>query len=549
VASSHSGDGDRDARAALDDWARHALTGKSGIERDLLIADKATALQGVLDNPLAEVLAAIERVGGNGSGRARVSLPGDTDTTLQPALTALADDSGIGNGLEVWATHAAALPPVERALARERQITELRGVVSSPARLVDAALAQVAARERGQGSLAIPEVAPAEEPVEGALLLSDLATVYTKHVALPEAGAEALALYTVATYLADAFSIFPLLALLSAVKRSGKTTALAVASALVARPLPASNISTAAVFRIVERHHPTLLIDEADAFLKDNEELRGILNAGHTKATAYVVRLVGDDHEPVVFSVWGPKIIAGIGRLAGTLEDRSIIVPMRRRAPGEQVERLRLDRLDELEPLARRCRRFADDNRVAIGHADPEIPDLTSDRAADNWRPMLAIADAAGGEWPERARWAAIVLSGADESDGAGVQLLADLAELFTAEGVDRLPSDRIVRVLGQMEERPWPEWRHGQRITPRQLAALLKPFGIKPVKYRDGAETARGYLLEELRDAFTRYLSGTSGTCLQTGTSRCGTGNDAVPREITAISRHVPRVPDVPPT
>ena len=459
-----------------------------------------------------------------------------------------------------WAATTVALPPGEREEARQTKIAVLKGLSDAPARLVDAYLSEAAAPSDGRGAapvtLTLNDPEPWPEEVDGAALLDELADTFSRFVALPEAGAEALALAVLHSYVFDSFYTCPMLVLVSAVKRSGKTTALSVAGAIVSRALPASNITPAALFRSVEKHRPTLLIDEADSFLRDNEELRGILNAGHTRTAAFVIRTVGDDHEPVQFSVWCPKMLAGIGKLAGTLEDRSIILHMRRRAPGEHVERLRLDRLADLDHLRHRCRRWADDHGAELCQADPDVPPLASDRAADNWRPMLAIAGAAGGEWPARARWAAIVLTGIDESDGAAGQLLADLRDLFALNHTERLSSEDVVRALGKMEDRPWPEWyRSKEPITRRQLAALLKPFGIHPKKYREGTATQRGYLLEDFADAFARYLepvpgaeSGTGGTPLQTGTFSSGTGENAgtdVPHEKPLICGDVPDVPD----
>src|SRR5690606_6438562 len=134
------------------------------------------------------------------------------------------------------------------------------------------------------------------------------------------------------------------------------------------------------------------------------------------------------------------------------------------------------------------------------------------DRAADNWRPLIAIADAAGGDWPERARRAARILSGAADpaDDPPAIQLLGDLRALFEARGVDRLASAEIVESLAKMEDRPWPEWKAGRPITVRQLARLLAPFGVRPKQMRDDGGSGpkvRGYLLDDLQDAFSRYL------------------------------------------
>jgi putative DNA primase/helicase len=303
--------------------------------------------------------------------------------------------------------------------------------------------------------------------------------------------------------------VSPILAIRSPEKRCGKTTTLTLATALVNRALPASNITSAALFRAVEKYQPTLLIDEADSFLRDREELRGVINSGHTRATAMVIRTVGDDFEPKVFSTWAPKAIALIGDLPGTIEDRSVVLTLRRRRPDEQVEELRLDRLESLAPLRSRIARWTADHIEELRHADPDVPAELHDRARDNWRPLLAIADAVGGPWPSLAREAAILLSGqAGDGDAPGVMLLIDLNVLFTERGVDRLASAEIVDALSTMEDRPWPEWRRGQPITARQLARLLKPFEIRPKKIRfDADTTAQGYELEDMVDAFSRYI------------------------------------------
>jgi putative DNA primase/helicase len=474
------------------------------------------------------------------------------------AANALAKDlPDITQVMREWAALVATMSPLDRQAAIEDKAKVLKALVQSPMALINAALKEVGAGGNGrakpeQPGLSLDDPEPWPEEVDGADLLDDLAATYARFVALPDAAEQALALYTVLTYVPDCFFVLPMMSILSAVKRSGKTTALAVAGALVSRPLPASNITPAALFRSVDKHHPTLLIDEADSFLGENEEMRGILNAGHTRATAYVIRTTGDDFEPMQFSVWCPKMLAGIGKFAATLEDRSIIIRARRRAPGEKIERLRLDRLGELKPLCRKCRRWADDHLVALGIADPEIPDLASDRAADNWRPLLAIAQAAGGEWYAQARWASIVLSGCgDESDGASVTLLEDIRGLFADQGTDRLTSDEIVHALAKMEERPWPEWYHGKPITARQVAKLLHGFGIKPKVVRVGERTPRGYDLCEFGDAWTRYLSSppsssaTSVTSLQNGTFSSATPTWPVADEKHPICREVADVTD----
>ena len=238
--------------------------------------------------------------------------------------------------------------------------------------------------------------------------------------------------------------------------------------------LLASNLTPAVVFRVIEQYRPTLLIDEGDTMAIGQDEFRGILNSGHTPTAAYVLRCAGEDHEPRRSSTWAPLAVAKIGKLSATLQSRSIEIRMRRQLPGEQVERFRPDQTADLQNLARKAARWAKDNMEALRRADPEMPEGLHNRAADNWRFLIAIADLAGGHWPGRARMVALALSGAAEDPSAPVRMLADIRDVFEAQGADRLSSEELCRELGKMEDRPWGEWRHGFPIRPAQLARLL---------------------------------------------------------------------------
>jgi hypothetical protein len=202
-------------------------------------------------------------------------------------------------------------------------------------------------------------------------------------------------------------------------KRCGKTTLLDVVGLLVPRPLSTANITVAATFRTIEAARPTLLIDEADTFLGTNEELRGILNSGH-RAGGRVIRTVGEDFEAKVFSTHCPAAIAQIGKLPDTLADRSIHISMKRRAPGETVSRFLLGRTPELSEAAMKAARWIADNAEAIRDCDPDIPESIFNRAADNWAPLFAIAEVAGGDIAERARQAALAACGIQEDMSRG---------------------------------------------------------------------------------------------------------------------------------
>jgi hypothetical protein len=345
-------------------------------------------------------------------------------------------------------------------------------------------------------------------PVEGKALANGLEEVFNKYVVLPDHGAVMLALWTIHTHAIDAVQVSPYLGITSPEKGCGKTTLESLLRALVRRPLPASNITQAVVFRVIEKCSPTLLIDEADTFLGENEALRGVLNSGHSRDTAYVLRCDPDTNEVRQFSTWGAKAIAMIGHLPGTLADRAIPIQMRRKREAETVSEFTDDSRETCGSLQRQCFRWATDHLEHLRAAKPVMPPALHNRMADNWRPLLAIAAACDGDWPRKAREAAIALTGnREDTESVGTMLLADVAQLFHERDTDRLRSEDITEALREMDHRPWPEWKGGKPLTLRQLAKLLAPFGVKPttVRFQDG--TSKGYTLEMFEDAFARYL------------------------------------------
>ena len=436
--------------------------------------------------------------------------PLDAIRALKPG----AQINEIGEALRAAADGLQFDDPLARAMGREELVRILKKLgIQAPGRAVDAALTEEMADDHddadsgGAMALADPEVWP--DPVDGAVLLGELKATIERFVVLPEQSAVAAALWILHAHAHAATDISPFLALLSPEKRCGKTTMLQVVGALSPRRLFASNITPAALFRSVEKYQPTLLIDEGDTFLRDNEELRGILNSGHTKTTAFVIRTVGDDHEPRQFRTWCPKLIALIGRLKDTLEDRSIVIPLRRKAPAEVVERLRADRLDALDPLCRRAWTWAQQHLEELRMHEPVVPAELHDRAADNWRPLLAVAELVGGDWPAHARSAAVALSCADPEDTESVRemLLVDIQSIFVTRKADKLFGETLVADLLEMDGRPWPEFgRGGRPITKTKLARLLAPFAIHTKAIRIGGERAKGYEIADFEDAWARY-------------------------------------------
>jgi len=392
--------------------------------------------------------------------------------------------------------------------------------VQSPATLVNQTFPKPKPEKESEekASLLLEDPIPFDSEVDGNVLLNEILEIFKRFIILPKHADVALSLWVLFAWAHEAFQISPLLDFRSPTKRCGKTTALRVLSRLVPRPLPVANISTAALFRSIEHYQPTLIVDEVDTFLENNVEIHGVLNAGHERDGAYVLRVVGDDHEPKQFCVWAPKIISGIGRRKDTLEDRSIRIPMERKISKDIVDRLGHKGKHDFITTREKCLRWANDHKDQLMEANPSMPNGLDDRAKDNWEPLLSIADLCGGEWPEIAREAASAISGDPGSDNESIaeMLLEDIRVFFDSDQGEsdvRIPSNRLASYLESLEERPWPEFKKGKRITTRQIADILKQFGIKSCQMRIKNKNIRGYFKNDFQEAFTRYLPATSAT------------------------------------
>jgi putative DNA primase/helicase len=357
-------------------------------------------------------------------------------------------------------------------------------------------------------SAALPHwnVEPSADPVDGAALLNNLRQVFRRYIVLPKGADIALPLWVLHAWTVDAGDISPLMVLVSPTKRCGKTSVLIVLYFLTPRSELSSNITAPALFRYIEDVRPTLLIDEADSFVKDNEELRGILNSGHTKAAANVIRNI--DNKPRRFSTWAPKALATIRAVADTLEDRAIVVQLQRKPPTATVGPLRRRDSEEFAALRSQAARWAVDNFDQLIDADPQLPNGLNDRACDNWRPLLAIADLAGDAWPQEARQAACLLSGEAQDGAIGVELLKDIRVAFGDHEVIR--SAGLVGKLTADPERPWAEWKAGRPLTQKQLASLLAPFCITSgTVHPPGLPDGKGYRRADFEGAWRAYCPG----------------------------------------
>jgi hypothetical protein len=347
-------------------------------------------------------------------------------------------------------------------------------------------------------------------PVDGADLLEDLLAALTRYVVFPdEHAAAAVALWITATHALRAFECAPRLVATSPDKRCGKSRLLDIIVGTCHRPLATVNATVAAIFRSIDdRHPPTLIIDEADTLFgskkvaENNEDLRALLNAGHQRGRP-ALRCVGPMQTPTEFNTFAMAALAGIGTMPDTITDRAINITMRRRAAGETVAQFRSRRDGpKLAHLRDRLTEWASAHFEALRTAEPDMP--VEDRAADTWEPLIAVADAAGGHWPETARAACKALvdsaDSADEDRSLAVKLLTDIRSVFAEKGVPFLRSADLVEELRRIEASPWNDFD----LTPSKLAYRLREFRIKTG--HNPAGTARGYRIEDLADAFARY-------------------------------------------
>lgn len=421
---------------------------------------------------------------------------------------------------EAAARELAKLPEHVYEQRREEEAKRLGVRVSFLDKEVRSLRAEAAKAEAGSPEV-IETLEPWPSPVDGLAVAEDVRRALLAHVVFPsEADADAATLWIFGTYLMDAWRLWPKLLVQSPEKRCGKTTFLEVVEAHVFRGLMTASITGAALFRSIEKWSPTLLIDEADRFLRDNDEINGIINAGHTRRTARVIRNVEVNgvHEPCVFSTWAAQGIASIGSQLDTLEDRSIRIGLRRRLESEQVEEVPAEFFGKRQIVRRQILCWATDVLGRIRDSDLQPPTCGNDRARNNWAPLYRIASALGGPWPKRigAAYALKEQAGMEAEESAGVMVLRDAMEVFAERRADRMQSSELVAALVEMEDRPWPEWKRGKPMTTTSLARLLKPFGVKPRKIRFNSQTLSGYQRGDIEAAHIRYcppLPSESGT------------------------------------
>jgi hypothetical protein len=364
---------------------------------------------------------------------------------------------------------------------------------------------------------------PRGEAVPVAQLLDEVLRFERRFVVEGDEEVDATALWVLHTWAFDAASATPYLHITSPDKESGKTRKLEVLELITRKPWLVSRATAAVLARKVAAERPTLLYDEMDATLQGDKEfaetLRGLLNSGYRDSGRVSVCVgQGADISYVDLPTFCPKAIAGIGALPDTVASRCIEIRLSRRTRRERGERFRVRKLrDDVDLLRGRLVRFADDHTTALALAEPHIPDELSDRQADVWEPLFAIADLAGGEWPERARRAAVTLAarGSDGEESIRSRLLAAVKAVFDADGGDAVFTTRLIEGIAERDDE-FSTWWHPPsddkegKPAPwatRELGRLLRPFDIRSRSLRVGTRTAKGYRRDAFEEAWNRYL------------------------------------------
>jgi Protein of unknown function (DUF3631) len=352
--------------------------------------------------------------------------------------------------------------------------------------------------------------------IDGAEVLNDVCAFLGRFIAYPSEHAQiAHTLWIAHAHMMESWDSTPRLAFLSAEPGSGKTRALEISELLVRNAVENVNMSPAYLFRRIgaDIGLPTLLVDEIDALFNGKsqsaEEIRGLLNAGHRRG-AMVGRCV--IHGKTVTTEESPAFcavaLAGLGFIPDTLMSRSIIIRMRRRAPNETVEPYRRrDHGAAGEALQDRLATWAAPRIGAMAKARPDMPQGVEDRAADCWEPLLAIADAVGGHWPDISRAAAValVLASREANPSLGIRLLEDIRTAL--QGDDKLSTEQLLSRLISLPESVWGNLK-GKPLDDRGLAARLRKYEVRPKTIRIGNHTPRGYERTDFEDPWARYLS-----------------------------------------
>ena len=364
--------------------------------------------------------------------------------------------------------------------------------------------------DNGQGrAVKIIDPLPWHEPVGGDRLATTLVAAVKTYLVVSDIVADVIALWVLHTWVVNAFTMSPRLAITSPTRGCGKTTVLRLLGYIARRAKRAGSISPSALFRAVEKFQPTLLLDETEKYIEHGSDLHALLNEGHCKGGT-VLRVLGEKLELREFSVFGAVAFARNGSLPDDLQQRSIVIEMQRRRDDENLTELRDGHCPEsLQQIFKMCARWSDDYAGIVADADPSMEMINRNR--DNWRCLFSIAEVIGEDWPDRIQKAAVALA-PREADSHRTVLLADIKAIFderTGEWADKMFSQMLADALAAIEGGRWAEYGKARKpITKNQLANLLSGFKIRPEPVWIGAKSLRGYQRHQFEDAWTRYLA-----------------------------------------
>lgn len=350
-------------------------------------------------------------------------------------------------------------------------------------------------------------------PGAGAAILDEVEAAIRKYVILPNEEAYiAATCWVAATHKMPALEHATRLALISAVPGCGKSRTLEVLECLSENPLAVSSATTSAIFRSLDGAVRTVFHDEIDTVfgVRGDEDLRGLYNAGFRRGQTFL-RSAKEEGEwmPREYNVFAMVGLASKGDvIPETVMQRSIVIRMRKKLPNERVENFRSRHMAALRALGKKVSHWAD---TVNSEVDPDNP--LENREADVWEPLFIMADAAGKEWPEKARKAALAMTASEKevaTPDRSVDLLRDILYLWPLEKGE--PQDHwwtadMLRALVEYEDGAWDNYEYGRELDPIQLASMLRGFGFAPKLIKRKGKVGRGYNRAWFEDAAARYL------------------------------------------
>ncbi|MFW2178504.1 MULTISPECIES: DUF3631 domain-containing protein [unclassified Moraxella] len=447
------------------------------------------------------------------------SLPKDTPITLRTLIKWAMDNKGF-KPYQIDITDAytviAQLATLDETAYQLQRKEKAKQIGITPTGLDKAVNAERKKIDNETQAKVVDDTEPHTEAVNGNALADEIYSLVKAHIACEDSIAVTATLWIFFTWCIEVAYIAPIAWINAPEKRCGKTQLAKLIGRMSKRALFASGISSASLFRTVDKFNPTFIIDEADSFIKDNEDLRGVINAGFSRDNPYIIRCVGENLEPTPFNVFGAKVISGIGKLPSTITDRSISLTLRRALPTEDIKRLRDLPISVTEAIKSKLARWANDHSQQVCTAKPTLPQSIYNREYDTWEILFQIAHVLGGDWLERVTVACLTITGNEPTEPSlNEQLLMDIKTLFERHSLERISSKDLLAGLtgglgdefGEHEPMIWETYNHGKPMSDRQLAKRLKDFGIKSIKIRFDDKTLMGYYKKDFSDAFNRYL------------------------------------------